>query len=162
MQPRYVCTLKMGYCSLSCGWMGIRSTLLRICYTQVSLLESLLREVALHFTVCLLTNSSTELNTTDKWLCILTNSTCSFESLGEKVGLHSVIIPKRFFKIRFSCLWHTHCVSYSLHIIVHIWKKTIRLFPVTTFFPLQTPSPYQKIFLMHTKRWEIANYSLFL
>jgi hypothetical protein len=24
MQPRYVCTLKMGYCSLSCGWMEVR------------------------------------------------------------------------------------------------------------------------------------------
>jgi hypothetical protein len=24
IQPRYVCTLKMGYCSKSCGWMEIR------------------------------------------------------------------------------------------------------------------------------------------
>jgi hypothetical protein len=48
-----------------------------------------------------------------------------FECLGENVWLCSVVIPKMFLKIRFSCTWHTHYVSYSLHMIVQIWQKVL-------------------------------------
>jgi hypothetical protein len=44
----------------------------------------------------LLTNCSSDVNTTAEWEHKL------FECLGENVGLHSVIIPKRVFNIRFS------------------------------------------------------------
>jgi hypothetical protein len=37
-----------------------------ICYPQVRLLEGLSRELALHFTVCLLTNCSSDVNTITK------------------------------------------------------------------------------------------------
>jgi hypothetical protein len=48
-----------------------------------------------------------------------------FECLRENVGLHySVIKQKRFLKIRFSCPQHTHCVSYSPHMIVQIWQRS--------------------------------------
>jgi hypothetical protein len=72
-----------------------------ICYPQVRLLECLPRELALHFTVCLLTNCPSDVNTTAKCWFILPEGIL-FESLAENVGLHSVIIPKRFLKIRFS------------------------------------------------------------
>jgi hypothetical protein len=80
MQPRYVCTLKLGYCSLSCGWMEIRVNIpsnitVCICYTQVRLLECLPTEFALHLTVCLLTNCCSNLNITSKWWYILQKGT---------------------------------------------------------------------------------------
>jgi hypothetical protein len=80
MQPRYVCTLKMGYWSLSCGWMEIRFNIdsyitVCICYPQVRLMECLPRDLALPFTVCLLANCSSEVNTTAKCWCILLKGT---------------------------------------------------------------------------------------
>jgi hypothetical protein len=86
--------------------------------------ECLWRELALHFTVCLVRTSSAEVNSTGMWWCILPKKTCDLESLVENVGLHSVIIPKMFFRARFSCHWHTHCVSHSLHLIAHIWQHS--------------------------------------
>jgi hypothetical protein len=78
--------------------------------------KSLVREnlhfTSLHFTACLLANSSTDVNTTVMWWCKLPNKTCSLGSLDKNVGLHSVIIPKRFLKIWLSFLTHTHCVSF--------------------------------------------------
>jgi hypothetical protein len=114
---------KMGYWSLRSGWMEIRFSLATyitvcICYPQVRLMECLPREIALHYTVCLLTNCCSDVNTTAKCWCIL------FECLGENVGLNSVVISKRFLKIRFSCPWRTHCVLYSLHMIVQIWQSS--------------------------------------
>jgi hypothetical protein len=69
MQQRYVCTLKMGYWSLSCVWMEMRLHIASyitvcICYPQVRLLECHPRELVLHFTVCLVTNCSSDVNTT--------------------------------------------------------------------------------------------------
>jgi hypothetical protein len=124
MQPRYICTLKIGYCSLNCGWKGIRFNFASYIIVYVTHksggggLECLQRQLALHFTVCLLTNSSSDVNTTAKWWCILPNRTCIFGSLGENDGLHSILITKSFLKTRFSCPWHS--VSYSLHKIAHI------------------------------------------
>jgi hypothetical protein len=86
--------------------------------------ECLCRELALHFTVCLVRTSSADVNSTVMWWCILPKKTCDLESLVENVGLHSVITPKMFFRDRFSCPWHTHCVSHSLHLIVHIWQNS--------------------------------------
>jgi hypothetical protein len=76
-----------------------------ICYPQIRLWECLLRELVLYFIVCLLTNCSSDVNTTGKcWcICILPMGHILFECLGENVGLHSVIIPKRFLQIR--CSW---------------------------------------------------------
>jgi hypothetical protein len=80
MQPRYVCTLKMGYWSLSCGrmekWFNIASYItVCICYPQVRLLERLPRDLALHFTVCLHTNCSSDVDTTAKCWCSLPKGT---------------------------------------------------------------------------------------
>jgi hypothetical protein len=71
---------KMRSWSLSCGWMEIRFNFdsyvaVCICYPQVRLLECLPRELALHFTVCLLTNCSSDVNTTAKCWCILPKGT---------------------------------------------------------------------------------------
>jgi hypothetical protein len=65
------CALKMGYCSLSYLWVNgnqIQHCILHhcVCYTQLRVLECLPRDLALHSTVCLLTNSSTVENTTAK------------------------------------------------------------------------------------------------
>jgi hypothetical protein len=107
MQSRYVCSHKMLYCSRSCGWMQstlpffYTSTLHcflhhYVCYIQARLVECLQRELALHFTVCLLTNSFSDVNTIDMWWCTLLNKTCNLERLVENVQLHSLIIPKNF------------------------------------------------------------------
>jgi hypothetical protein len=37
MQPRYVCTLKMGYCLLSCGWLEMKLNILLQQYTTLLL-----------------------------------------------------------------------------------------------------------------------------
>jgi hypothetical protein len=87
-----------------------------ICYTQVWLVEFVQRELALHWPACLITNTSTDVNTTVMSWCILPNKTCILES-----GLHSVILPTRFLKTRISFPTHTHCVSHSLQIIVQIY-----------------------------------------
>jgi hypothetical protein len=80
IQTRYVCTLKMGYCSLSCGWMEIRFNIASYitvctCYPPVRLLDCLPRELALHFTVCLLTNCCADMNTAAKCWSILPKGT---------------------------------------------------------------------------------------
>jgi hypothetical protein len=114
--------------SLSCGWIEIifnfaSCITVCICYLHVKLLESLPRE--LHF----LSQSVSLQTVLVMWTLQLSvgvyylREHILFECLGENVGLHSVMIPKRFLKIRFSCLWHTDCVSYSLHMIVQIWQK---------------------------------------
>jgi hypothetical protein len=66
--------------------------------------------------------------------------------------------------------WKSGFAALDIHILCHItytWcstydrklcRKTTRMFPVTTFFPLQIPSFYQEIFLMHSVRREIASY----
>jgi hypothetical protein len=96
-----------------------------ICYRQVRLVECLGRDFGLHLTCCLLTNSSTEVNSTVVYRYILDNKTCNLESLGENVEGDSVIIPRRFFKIMYSWFWLTHCVSHLLHIIVHRWQEIL-------------------------------------
>jgi hypothetical protein len=73
-----------------------------ICYPQVRLLECLPRDLALHFTACLLTNCSSDVNTTAKCWCVFPKGHILFECLGENVSLRSVNIPKRFLKIGFS------------------------------------------------------------
>jgi hypothetical protein len=82
-------------------------TSLSVCYPQVRLLDCLPRELALHFTVSLQTVLVMWTLQLSLDVYYLTEHIL-FECLGENVGLHSVIIPKRFLKIRFSCLWPTH------------------------------------------------------
>jgi hypothetical protein len=62
---------------------------------HVRLKECLQRELAMHFTACVLANPSTGVNTKFMSWCILPNKKCNLESLGENVGLHSAFIPKR-------------------------------------------------------------------
>jgi hypothetical protein len=85
MQPRSVCTLEMGYLLIIKLWLkgnqieysltSVTTLLPKIycaCYTKGRLLECLQREVALFlFTVCALTNSSTDLNNSVMWRCLL-------------------------------------------------------------------------------------------
>jgi hypothetical protein len=128
MQPRYVCTLKMGYCLLSCGWMEIRFNIasyitVSICYPQVRVLECLLRELALHFTACLPTNCSSDVNTTAKCWCILLKRTNIIWMFEWKCGTSFCYHTKEVFENRCSCPWHTHCGLYSLHMIVQIWQS---------------------------------------
>jgi hypothetical protein len=85
--------------------------------------------------------------------CILPNKTC----IGENVGLHSVIIPKRFLKIRLSIPTHTH--TFPTQNCPNIWQKFLTMLLVTIFFSLLIPFSYQEIFLMQTIRNEIASYS---
>jgi hypothetical protein len=118
-----------------------------ICYTQVWMVEFLQREIALHSTACLLTNTSTDVNTTVMWWWISPNKTCILESLGENVGLHLVILTKRFLKIR---------LSFPTHNCPNISQKILTILSVTTFFSLYTPFSYQEMFLMQTIRRKIA------
>jgi hypothetical protein len=145
MQPRNVCTLlRMDIVPWVVGeWKSDSTLLLTSLYMlPTSQFVGMSSKENLHFmSQSVFSNSYTDVSTTSKWWCILPNRTCIFVSLGKNVGLHSVIKPKRFFKIRFSCPSHTHCVSYSLLIIVHIWQKnsdikTTTMFPATTFFSL--------------------------
>jgi hypothetical protein len=132
----------------------------RICYTQAWFVQFLQRELALHSIDCLLTNTSTDVNTTVLSWCILPNKTCNLESSGGNVGLHSVIIPNRFLKIRLS-FWNAYmlCVTFPTHNCPNIWQKILTILSVTTFLSPQTPFSYQEIFLMQTKRRELHNYS---
>jgi hypothetical protein len=149
----------MAYCSLTCGWMEIRfniplqrhTTLLLI---SMYMLHTILvggisseRELALHSTACLLTSTSTDVNTTVMWWWILPNKTNILAGLGEKDGLLSVIMPKRFLKIRLSFLTH-NCPN--------IWQKILTILSVSNFFSLYTAFSYQEIFLIQTIRREIA------
>jgi hypothetical protein len=109
-----------------------------LCYTQAWFVEFLQRVLALHWTACLLTNTSTNVNTTVMSWCILPNKTCILES-----GLHSVIIPKRFLKLRLSFVTHTHCVSQSLHIIVQTYDRKF-----WQFYKLRLSFPYSLHFLI--------------
>jgi hypothetical protein len=130
----------MAYFSLTCGRMEIKfniplqqyTTLLLISMymLQVWLVEFLQRELALHSTVWLLTNTSADMNTTVMWWCILPKKTCIHES-----GFHSVILPKRFLKIRLSFPTHTHCVSLSPHIIVQAYDgKFWQFYQIQLYF----------------------------
>jgi hypothetical protein len=132
-------------------------------YTQVRVLECLLRQIALHFTACLLTNSSSDVNIRAKWRCILPNITCIFLNVGRKCWVSLLSYQRGFSKSGLTAL--------DIHIGCHItytWlstydrkscHKTTRSFPVTTFFSLWTPSFYQEMFLMHIVRREIAIHS---
>jgi hypothetical protein len=66
----------------------------------VWLVECVRREHAIHFTACVVANSSTDVNTTVMSWCILPKKTCNLVSLDENVGLHSAFIPRRAFKFR--------------------------------------------------------------
>jgi hypothetical protein len=67
---------------------------------HVWFVKCLQRELAIHFTACILAMSSTGVNTARMTWCILPNKTCDLESLVENVGLHSAFIPKMAFKFR--------------------------------------------------------------
>jgi hypothetical protein len=53
-----------------------------ICYPQVSLLECLPRELALHVTVCLVTNCCSDVTTTAKCWCTLPEGTNTISMFG--------------------------------------------------------------------------------
>jgi hypothetical protein len=153
LQPRYVCAHKMAYSSLTGGWMEIKfninlqqyttlllTSLYMLHTSMVGVMSSERAFTSLHFTACLLINSCTDVNIIAEWWCTLPYKTCILESLGD-VGLHSDIIPKRFLKFRSSFLIHTHYVTHSLHIIVHIWQdflynsnSNIFTFNIDSFF----------------------------
>jgi hypothetical protein len=167
MQPRHVCTLKMGYWSLSCGWMEIRfniASYITVCigcwnvfWDDLHFISQSVFWEDLHFISqsvflqTVLVMSTLELSVSVYYL----REQLLFECLGENTGLHSVIIPKRFLIIRFSCPAIVCHIPYTW-LFCHM---TTRMFPVTTSFSLYTPSSYQEIFLMHTIRREIAHYS---
>jgi hypothetical protein len=99
--------------------------------------------------------SSTDVNTTVMSWCILPNKTCILESLGENVGLHSVIIPKRFLKIRLSFLTHTHCVTFPTHNCPNIWQNSDNFISYNFLFTIDSIFLSRNI-LMETIRKEIA------
>jgi hypothetical protein len=114
MQPRYVCTHKLGYCSLSCGWMEIRLNIASyitvcICWPQVRLLECLPRELALHFTACLLTDCCSDVNTTAKCWCILAKGTYIIWMFGWKCWISFC-----------SVLFSSGLAALDIHIVYHI------------------------------------------
>jgi hypothetical protein len=72
------------------------------------------REPALHFTLCLLTSTSTDANRAAIW-CILLNHTCSLQSLSKISRPHSVSYHKLFSKTRFTCPYCTHYDTHSTY-----------------------------------------------
>jgi hypothetical protein len=133
-------------------------------YTQVRVLEYLLRQLALHFTACLLTNSSSDVNIIELsddvyyltehvffklWLTMLDFIPLSYQRGFSKSGLTALDIH---IVCHITYIWLSTYDRKSCH-------KTTRMFPETTFFSLWTPSFYYEIFLMHIVRREIATYS---
>jgi hypothetical protein len=127
MPARYV--YNAGNCWFHCGWMEIftlhswehyntHSKHHCIYYTQnckVWLNDCHQRELALYFTICLLTHTSTDAKRTVMWWCILPNHAYILESLGENGILHSSSLHKLIYKIRFTCSYGMHYDTISTH-----------------------------------------------
>jgi hypothetical protein len=111
---------KMYSCSLSCGWKEIKFNVLLQQYTtllltslyvtHVWLVECFQRELALHFTAYLLTDSSTDVNTTVMWWSILPNKTHILESLGEMLDFFLLSYQRGFSELGLASRdIHTEC-----------------------------------------------------
>jgi hypothetical protein len=124
------CIERLGF-GLDTGFIGHAAYKSCICISMKYkwLVEFLQRELELHSTACLLRNTSTDVNSTVMSWCILLNKTCILESLGENVGLHSGIIPKRFLKIR---------LNFPARNCPNIWQKILTILSVTTFLFLES------------------------
>jgi hypothetical protein len=114
-----------------------------IYYTQeykMRLENCLQRERSLHFTVCLVTSTSTDGNRTLMWWCILPNHTCNLESLGKISRLPSVSHHKWIFKTRFT-LQHTFYTS-LFKLFRKVWNITARILSLTSSMSLYIPTSY--------------------
>jgi hypothetical protein len=79
------------------------------------LLECVQRNIAPLFTVCALTNCSTDFNSAVMWRCTLSEKHVILKVLLKMLGLHSVIIPRRYVKRgKADWCWRTNCALISL------------------------------------------------
>jgi hypothetical protein len=121
----------IGNCWLHCEWMEIltlhswkhythiQRTHHCIHYTQIYKLwldDCLQRELALHFTLCLLTSTSTDANRTVMWCCILLSQTCVLVRLGENRRHHSVSYHEQISNMGFTC---SYCAHYDIILTHH-------------------------------------------
>jgi hypothetical protein len=163
MQPRHVCTLKMGYWSLSSGRMDTRflhHCLYMLPTSQVDGMSS--KRTCTSFHSLSWYKLFSDVNTTAKCWCVFPKGTL-FECLGEYVGF--ILLAYQI------CFSKSGLAALDIYIVCHIpytclsaydrkfFHKTTRMFPLTTSFSLWTPSSYQEIFLMHAIRREIAHCS---
>jgi hypothetical protein len=79
----------------------------------VWLVECLQRELPIHFTACVPSNSSTGMNTTFISWCILPNKTCNLGYLGETLDFIKISYQRELPKSGYNFPWHIHCLSYS-------------------------------------------------
>jgi hypothetical protein len=128
-----------------------------IYYTQTYKMRfqiCLQRELALHFTVYLLTSTSTDANRAVMQWCIIPNHICNLESFGKIGRLPSLSNHKKISKTIFTCPYCTHCDILPTHHCAYLseilWHITARLLSFTTSVSPYTPSPYDHIFLMQT------------
>jgi hypothetical protein len=100
-----------------------------ICYTQVRFIECLQKGLALHFIICLLRNSSAEVNTTVMWWCILPYKTCNLESwkFGWECWKSFIVFwyKRCFSKPALAALdTHTLCVTFTTHYCSHMTENS--------------------------------------